>query len=101
MKSVTEGSAAHRSGKVAVNDQIVEVDGRCIQGYTNQQAVEMLRSTGKTVHLKLVRYVHGLKFEQLQQAIANSQTNSQVRVLNIILRLKKYCVIKWFFFLYR
>ena len=41
------------------------------------QAVEMLRSTGKVVRLKLVRYVHGLKFEQLQQAIANSQNNSQ------------------------
>ena len=77
MKSVNEGSAAHRSGKVAVNDQIIEVDGRSIQGYTNQQAVEMLRSTGKVVRLKLVRYVHGLKFEQLQQAIANSQSNSQ------------------------
>ena len=54
---------------MAVNDQIIEVDGRSIQGYTNQQAVEMLRSTGKVVRLKLVRYVHGLKFEQLQQAI--------------------------------
>ena len=31
VKSVTEGSAAHRSGKVAVNDQIIEVDGRSIQ----------------------------------------------------------------------
>ena len=58
---------------MAVNDQIVEVDGRSIQGFSNQQAVEMLRSTGKTVRLRLVRYVHGLKFEQLQQAIANSQ----------------------------
>ncbi len=38
----------------------------------------MLRSTGKTVNLKLIRYVHGLKFEQLQQAIAHSQTSSQV-----------------------
>ena len=37
VKSVNEGSAAHRSGKVAVNDQIIEVDGRSIQGYTNQQ----------------------------------------------------------------
>jgi len=37
VKSVTDGSAAHRSGKVAVNDQIIEVDGRSIQGYTNQQ----------------------------------------------------------------
>ena len=43
----------------------------------SMQAVEMLRSTGKVVRLKLVRYVHGLKFEQLQQAIANSQNNSQ------------------------
>ena len=60
VKSVTEGSAAHRSGKVAVNDQIIEVDGRSIQGYTNQQAVEMLRSTGRTVRLKLIRYCHTL-----------------------------------------
>ena len=32
----------------------------------------MLRSTGRSVQLKLVRYLHGFKFEQLQQAIANS-----------------------------
>ena len=70
----------HRSGKVIVHDQIVEVDGRSIQGYTNQQAVEMLRSTGKTVRLKLIRYVRGLKFEQLQQAIANSQANNSPRI---------------------
>lgn len=81
-KSVTEGSAAFKSGKVAVNDQIIEVDGKSIQGFSNQQAVEMLRSTGKTVRLKLVRYVHGLKFEQLQQAIANSQTGSQATTPN-------------------
>ena len=86
IKSVTEGSAAHRSGKVAVHDQIVEVDGRSIQGYTNQQAVEMLRSTGKTVRLKLYRYVRGLKFEQLQQAIANSQANSPIAPSQAMIR---------------
>ena len=43
-----------------------------LQGYSNQQAVEMLRSTGRVGHLKMVRYGHGLKFEQLQQAIASS-----------------------------
>ena len=72
VKSVTEGSAADRSGMVMVNDQIVEVDHMSLQGYTNQEAVEMLRSTGRVVSLRLVRYVHGLKFEQLQQAIASS-----------------------------
>ena len=45
VKSVTEGSAADRSGMVQVNDQIVEVDGLSLQGYSNQQAVEMLRSS--------------------------------------------------------
>ena len=78
VKSVTEGSAADRSGMVKVNDQIVEVDGLSLQGYSNQQAVEMLRSTGRVVKLKLVRYVHGLKFEQLQQAIASSNSTTPV-----------------------
>ena len=78
VKSVTEGSAADRSGMVQVNDQIVEVDDLSLQGYSNQQAVEMLRSTGRVVRLKLVRYVHGLKFEQLQQAIASSNSTTPV-----------------------
>ena len=72
VKSVTEGSAADRSGMVSVNDQILKVDGLSLQGYSNQQAVEMLRSTGRVGHFKMVRYGHGLKFEQLQQAIASS-----------------------------
>ena len=38
----------------------------------------MLRATGSTVRLKLVRYVHGLKFEQLQQAIASSAATSPI-----------------------
>lgn len=33
----------------------VQVDGVNIQDYTNQQAVEILRHTGQTVNLKLVR----------------------------------------------
>lgn len=31
------------------------MDGVNIQGYTNQQAVEVLRHTGQTVQLKLIR----------------------------------------------
>jgi C-terminal processing protease CtpA/Prc len=38
---------------VRVNDQIVEVDGRSLHGYTNQEAVEMLRATGNTVRCSL------------------------------------------------
>lgn len=41
VKSVSKGSAADVSGKIHVNDRIVEVDGQSLQGYSNLQAVEV------------------------------------------------------------
>ncbi|BES91019.1 PDZ domain (Also known as DHR or GLGF) [Nesidiocoris tenuis] len=73
VKSISTGSAADICKKIQVNDRIVEVDGRSLQGYTNHDAVEVLRSTGGLVRLSLERYLRGPKFEQLQQAIANSE----------------------------
>lgn len=49
------------------------MDGRSLQGYSNFQAVDLLRATGLTVRLTLERYLRGPKFEQLQQAIANHE----------------------------
>ena len=46
------------------------MDGRSLYGYTNHQAVEVLRNTAKIVKLRLARYLRGSKYEQLQQAIA-------------------------------
>ena len=40
-----------------------------MQGYTNHEAVEVLRNTGKIVRLCLIRYLRGPKYDQLQQAI--------------------------------
>ncbi|XP_060516450.1 patj homolog [Cylas formicarius] len=74
VKSVSKGSAADISGRIKVNDRIVEVDGQSLQGYSNIQAVEVLRNCGNVVKLCLERYLHGPKFEQLQQAIAASET---------------------------
>ncbi|XP_076144767.1 multiple PDZ domain protein isoform X2 [Alosa pseudoharengus] len=55
VKSITKDSAVEQDGRIHVGDQIIAVDGVNIQGSTNQQAVEVLRHTGQTVHLKLVR----------------------------------------------
>ena len=52
-----------------VNDQITEVDGTSLAGITNQQAVEVLKHTGSLVQLTIVRYLRGLKFEELQDGI--------------------------------
>ncbi|XP_064477529.1 multiple PDZ domain protein-like isoform X2 [Ornithodoros turicata] len=76
VKSVAKGSAADMSGRIRVNDQIIEVDGRPLQGYTNHQAVEVLRGTGKCVKLRLARYLRGVKYDQLQAAVALSAASS-------------------------
>ncbi|XP_027894213.1 multiple PDZ domain protein isoform X1 [Xiphophorus couchianus] len=55
VKSITKDSAVDQDGRIHVGDQIIAVDGVNIQGCTNQQAVEVLRHTGQTVHLKLIR----------------------------------------------
>lgn len=69
VKSIIEGSSAEQSGKIKVNDRIIEVDGVCLADKTNPQAVEILRNTGISVHLVLERYLRGPKYEHLQLAI--------------------------------
>lgn len=77
VKSVTPGSAAD-CGKIQVNDRIIEVDKQSLQGFSNHQAVDVLKQSGSTVTLCLERYLRGLKFEQLQQAIAANETKSPI-----------------------
>uniref|UniRef100_A0AAX7T4W7 Multiple PDZ domain protein n=1 Tax=Astatotilapia calliptera TaxID=8154 RepID=A0AAX7T4W7_ASTCA len=55
VKSITKDSTVDQDGRIHIGDQIIAVDGVNIQEYTNQQAVEVLRHTGQTVHLKLIR----------------------------------------------
>ena len=49
---------------------ICQVDGMTLDGCSNQKAVELLRGTGRVIHLKLARYKSGPKYEQLVQAAA-------------------------------
>ncbi|KAK9972442.1 hypothetical protein ABG768_025749, partial [Culter alburnus] len=67
VKSISRDSAVEQDGRIHVGDQIIAVDGVDIQGYTNQQAVEVLRHTGQTVNLKLVR--RGFKPEDASPSI--------------------------------
>uniref|UniRef100_A0A2K6GDQ0 Multiple PDZ domain crumbs cell polarity complex component n=1 Tax=Propithecus coquereli TaxID=379532 RepID=A0A2K6GDQ0_PROCO len=61
VKSITKSSAVEHDGRIQIGDQIIAVDGTNLQGFTNQQAVEVLRHTGQTVHLTLLR--RGMKKE--------------------------------------
>lgn len=77
VKSVAPGSAAD-CGKIQVNDRIIEVDGTSLHGFSNHQAVDVLKQSGNIVKLCLERYLRGLKFEQLQQAIAANEVKPTV-----------------------
>uniref|UniRef100_A0A8C7RQJ5 Multiple PDZ domain crumbs cell polarity complex component n=1 Tax=Oncorhynchus mykiss TaxID=8022 RepID=A0A8C7RQJ5_ONCMY len=70
VKSITKDSAVEQDGRIHVGDQIIAVDGNNIQGYTNQQAVEVLRHTSQTVHLKLIR--RGFRPEDIPPAVVPS-----------------------------
>lgn len=72
VKSVSPGSAAD-CGRIQVNDRIIEVDGQSLHGFSNHQAVDVLKQSGNVVKLCLERYLRGLKYEQLQQAIAANE----------------------------
>nr|XP_046237330.1 multiple PDZ domain protein-like isoform X11 [Scatophagus argus] len=72
VKSITKDSAVDQDGRIHVGDQIIAVDGVNIQGYTNQQAVEVLRRTGQTVHLKLIRRC--FRPDEIPPAVAPSVT---------------------------
>ncbi|KAJ0173444.1 hypothetical protein K1T71_010593 [Dendrolimus kikuchii] len=73
VKSIIEGSSAEQSGKIKINDRIIEVDGVSLADKSNPQAVEILRNTGISVHLVLERYLRGPKYEHLQLAIFNEE----------------------------
>lgn len=69
VKSIIEGSAAEMSGMIQINDRIVEVDGRSLNGVTNHQAVDILRQTDIAVNLRLERFLRGRRYEHLQTAL--------------------------------
>uniref|UniRef100_A0AAZ3SG52 InaD-like protein n=1 Tax=Oncorhynchus tshawytscha TaxID=74940 RepID=A0AAZ3SG52_ONCTS len=55
VKNVVPGSAAEQSGNIRIYDRIIELDGVSLQGFTNQEVLEVMKQTGQTVLLTLVR----------------------------------------------
>ncbi|KAM9364913.1 inaD-like protein [Pholidichthys leucotaenia] len=55
VKSIVPGSAADQSGKIKVHDRLIAMDGVSLHGLTNQEVVEVMKQTGQSVVLTLVR----------------------------------------------
>lgn len=55
-----------------------------LEGFSNEEAVDVLRRTGQVTRLKLARHRYGSKYDQLLHAAAVGQL---LRILSVLLSL--------------
>ncbi|KAL4634849.1 inaD-like protein isoform X1 [Arapaima gigas] len=73
IKNVVPGSAAEQSGNIRVHDRIIALDGVNLQGFTNEEVLEVMKQTGPTVNLTLVRKMTYSKSQSVERSLDKVQ----------------------------
>uniref|UniRef100_A0A672Q4B2 PATJ crumbs cell polarity complex component n=1 Tax=Sinocyclocheilus grahami TaxID=75366 RepID=A0A672Q4B2_SINGR len=76
VKNVVPGSAAEQSGKIHVHDRIIALDGVNLQGFTNQEVLDVMKRTGDIVHLTLIRKIDSPKRTVVEKSLDKVQRES-------------------------
>ncbi|CAF3059816.1 unnamed protein product [Rotaria socialis] len=75
IRDIAEGSACFRDGRLAIGDQIIEVNDQSLNGFSNVQALYLLQNTHSSVRLKIRRYLDGVKYEKIKEMISLESSN--------------------------
>lgn len=71
IRDIAKGSVSARDGRLAIGDQIIEVNDQSLNGFSNVQALYLLQNTSSSVRLKVRRYTDGAKYEKIKEMIGN------------------------------
>uniref|UniRef100_A0A8C9T917 PATJ crumbs cell polarity complex component n=1 Tax=Scleropages formosus TaxID=113540 RepID=A0A8C9T917_SCLFO len=69
IKNVVPGSPAEQSENIRVHDRIISLDGVNLQGFTNEEVLEVMKQTGPTVNLTLVRKIASSKSLSVERSL--------------------------------
>lgn len=86
IKTLTDNGAAQRDGRIQVNDQIIEVDGKSLVGVTQAYAASVLRNTFGIVRFRLGREKDSSKSEVarlIQMSIEQDRRRAEQRRLEL------------------
>uniref|UniRef100_A0A673L3V0 InaD-like protein n=1 Tax=Sinocyclocheilus rhinocerous TaxID=307959 RepID=A0A673L3V0_9TELE len=90
VKNVVPGSAAEQSGKILVHDRIIALDGVNLQGFTNQEVLEVMKRTGDIVHLTLIKKVNSPKRTAVEKSLDKGKVTCIVFGSELSLDLKYF-----------
>ena len=81
IRDIAPDSVCARDGRLAIGDQIVEVNDQSLHGFSNIQALYLLQNTSSNVQLKVRRYLDGVKHEKITEMIGKIHYPSPMRNL--------------------
>ncbi|XP_058257347.1 inaD-like protein isoform X3 [Hemibagrus wyckioides] len=76
VKNIIPGSAAEQCGNIMVHDRIIALNGVNLQGFTSQEVLDVMRQTGQTVNLTLVRKIASPKKSAVEISLDKVQRES-------------------------